>query len=473
MRPNILIIDDDPAFISKLRFAFKNYLFKKALSWQSATSILKNNFDLILLDLKLNPDSDELNGLEYIKYLKDAHPDTPLVVVTADEATDTVVKAMKEGADDFLRKSEYDLLTWQKKFELLIENKRLAKQVKNYEQEQFIFIGESPEILEIKNTLRILAENPDITVLITGETGVGKEVAARYLHQQSLRKNGPFVAVNLSSIQENLIESALFGHKKGAFTGANYEREGYFRKANEGILFLDEIGDISPEIQIKLLRFLDTKKIQIVGDEKDVQLDVQIIAATNQDLANLVKEGKFRSDLYFRLKNFQIEIPPLRTRCSDISLLLDYYLSKAGISLNEDNIEKNVIQNLLNYHWPGNVRELKNVVDSILLKMRILKKVKIDLDCLPEELKNYSSLNEKELSDVQTEQNDLLKQQAVTELTAIERSLAKTFGQKQAAGELLSMSADQLRYRVLKWWKFFPKIIDKFPNIKRYYKLKD
>ena len=478
MNPSILLIDDEPSFVRKMRLGFKEYHFTEALNQEQVQQLLtKNNYDLILLDLNLDTSSNDLDGLDLIEPIKKVHPDTPLVVVTADEKTETVVTAMKRGADDFLRKSNFDLLSWKKKFDLLIENKILAnenKELKNQEAQQYPFIGKSKEIQEIKNTLKILAEKPDITLLITGETGVGKEVAARYLHKRSKRRDEPFVQVNLSSIQPTLLESALFGHKKGAFTGANYEREGYFRKADGGILFLDEIGDIDANIQVKILNFIDNKTIQVVGDEKDVQLDVQIIVATNRDLKELVDNGQFRPDLYYRIKNFHIEIPPLRYRKDDIPEILSFYLRQTGYENIDKIINSDAQELLMVYDWPGNIRELKNTVDSMLLKMRIKGKTKVDEECLTDELRRLPDENRlysEESVTIEPNSKDLKISLAATELTAIEEALRKTYGQKQAAAELLGMSADQMRYRVLKWWKSNKTILEKYSFIKKYYNL--
>jgi len=475
MNPQILLIDDDAAFNHKMKIGFNNYDINTTQTIENFQKALKkNSYDLILLDLKLNPKSDNLEGLNLIEPIKADHPDIPLIVVTADETTEIVVTAMKRGADDFLRKSEFDLLAWKNKFDLHIKNRILSienKHLKSQKAGKYPFIGNSTAIKEIKKTLSILAEKSDITILITGETGVGKEVAARYLHQYSKRRDKPFVPVNLSSIQETLLESSLFGHKKGAFTGADYEREGYFRKANSGILFLDEIGDINSNLQIKLLRFLDTKTIQVVGDEKDIELDIQIVVATNKKLKKYIDDDKFRSDLYYRIKNFEVEIPPIRHRKKDIESILQHYLNQAGFGAIENILDQDVKKILTSYSWPGNIRELKNAVEASLLKMRIQKKAKVDLACLPRELINTKQEGNVKILIETPVKNELKTHIAQIELKAIEEALIKTFGQKQAAANLLDMTADQMRYKVLKWWEHAPDIVSKFPEIIKRYKL--
>ena len=473
MKNSILIIDDEPEFNQKLRIGMPGFDYTEALTIEDASRQLNaNDYNLILLDLNLDPATDELEGLGLIRPIKDRHPTTPLVIVTSDEKTETVVTAMKFGADDFLRKSNFDILAWRKKFELLIENQALNLRITNLESEQFPFIGNSSKIKEIKKALEILADNPDVTVLITGETGVGKEVAARYLHQHSKRCKNPFVPVDLSAIQDTLIESSLFGHKKGAFTGADYEREGFFRKANGGILFLDEIAEINPAMQVKILRFLESKTIQVVGDEKDIKLNVQIIIATNKELKGQVSAGKFREDLYYRIKNFQIEIPPLRYRKEDVKDILTYYINRFGYRNHDRIISQDVKEKLLGYDWPGNIRELKNAVDYMLLRQKIQNKSIIDSDCLPEEMQTQQ--NTPLRKDVQYADglNDSLKNQiARIELSYIEEALKRTSGQKQKAAQLLEMTLDDMRYRVKKYSEYYPEILKDYPDIKKKYKL--
>ena len=378
---NILIVDDDPEFHQQIRYAFRrNYIFEGAIDIEHLHKKLKEKaeYDLILMDLVLD-DSNKKIGLDLISEVKEQHPQIPIIVVTADREIDTVVKAMKVGAKDFLPKGDYDFEFWNQKFieiieggKLKAENRQLKAEVKRHrdqENKEYTFIGESSKIEEIKRLLRLVSGEPDITVLILGETGVGKEVAARFLHQHGARKDAPFQAVNLSAIQETLLESTLFGHKKGAFTGASRDMEGYFNQANGGILMLDEIGDINADIQIKLLRFLETKLIRPVGADQDVLLDVQIIAATHRNLQEEVEKGNFREDLYQRLKAMVIEIPPLRSRKMDIPLIMQHYLG--GVKMNEL-LNNKALEMLLSYNWVGNIRELKNTLNYMLLREKDL-----------------------------------------------------------------------------------------------------
>ncbi|MDD2600503.1 MAG: sigma-54 dependent transcriptional regulator [Kiritimatiellae bacterium] len=470
MKDKILIVDDDAGFIDQLKASFYNYLIEGCSSIQQAVKHLSDaTYDLILLDLRLNPYSDELNGLaEFEKIAAQAHG-TPIVVVTADNRTDTVVTAMKLGASDFLRKSEFDYMGWQNKFKLLIENHRLNRRLSNIESANYAFIGVSAVITNIKKTLEFLSREPRITVLLTGETGTGKEVAARYLHNIGSRKDKPFITVQLTSIQSNLMESALFGHRKGAYTGASYDRAGFFKSADKGVLFLDEIGEVTPEVQVKLLRFLENRTINTVGEDSEVNLDVQIVAATNQNLAELVESGRFRADLYYRLKNFQVDLPPLRHRREDINPLLEYYITKGGYQAGLGLIDADALEALNSYNWPGNVRELRNAVDSMLLKLRLNQKSQIDLSCLPPELwmikgNQPNSENSKKLL-----VSDIKSQTAAIELRQIEATLVRNIGNKGKTAKELALSLDQLRYRVKKLALYIDDLEKSFPTIFKCY----
>ena len=466
MKTRVLIIDDEPDFNQKLRIGMPGFDYDEALTVDASRDRLRDNsYDLILLDLNLDPATEKLDGLDLIQPIKETHPATPLVVVTADEKTETVVTAMKLGADDFLRKSNFDLLAWKKKFELLIENRALNQRIKSLEEEKYRFIGNSPEIREIRKTLDILADNPDVAVLITGETGSGKEVAAKYLHQRSRRRNRPFVPVNLTAFQETLIESALFGHKKGAFTGAINDRVGFFRKADGGILFLDEIGDLTLSSQGKLLRFLEDKIINVVGDEKDIQLDLQVLSATNKDLKKLVMEGSFRDDLYYRVKNFTVRIPPLRERKEDIPLLMRHFLNIQGYRSGMDMVSGRVWEVFKGYDWPGNIRELRNTIDFALIKSR---NKRIEPYHLPKELTDSSLKSAMDQEAGLEFPIDMEARVNHFQLELIDRALEKTYGNKGRAAKMLDLDLDKMRYKVMANRSLIAG--EAYPNIRKYYK---
>lgn len=480
---SILIVDDDTELHQQLRFAFRrNYEFDGAINADQFRRKLaaKNDYSLILMDLVLDSSNDKV-GLELIREVSRQYPKIPIIVVTADKEVNTVVEAMHLGASDFLTKGSYDFDLWNEKFlkvieskKLRLENQQLKKEVKRHREEkreEFLFIGESPAILEIKRILKIVANEPEITVLITGETGVGKEVAARYLHYYGERANLPFEGINLSAIQDTLLESTLFGHKKGSFTGAMKDVEGIFHQANQGILLLDEIGDINPAIQIKLLRFLETKLIRPVGAEKDIKLDVQIIAATHKNLAEEVKKGHFREDLYQRLKAMIIDIPPLRERKDDILLILSHYLKGEAADL----MTSEAIQLLMDYHWVGNIRELKNTVNYMLLRKKIMAKDIIDETCLPNEIIESTpvSLSSGDINAPTStiDASSIDEEHAILDLKRIEAALIKwNKVKKDVAIDLGLENTDNLRYRIKKYYAKHPHLFSSFPVISKSYR---
>lgn len=475
---NILIIDDNPEFHQQIRYAFRrNYTFEGAINLNALDRKLETDqqFDLILLDLILD-DSQEKVGLNLIEELNKKYPDIPIIVVTADKSIDTVVQAMKLGAKDFLPKGDYDFKFWNKKFveaienhSLRAENRMLKEEVKRHRDQrnrEFEFIGETPQIKEIKRMLRVVSEEPDVTVLILGETGVGKEVAARYLHQHGARSDRPFQAVNLSAIQDTLLESTLFGHKKGAFTGATRDMEGYFSQANGGILMLDEIGDIDANIQIKLLRFLETKLIRPVGADQDIRLDVQIVAATHRNLMEEVNKGNFREDLYQRLKAMVIEIPSLRERKDDIPNIIQHYLGLPPREL----ISEKAFHLLMDYNWMGNIRELRNTINYMLLRKKIYQKTIMDEDCLPAEIKDFEmdfipKIEGNGKGDFEKALT-IDEEHAIIDLDKIEKSLIrKNKVKKDVALELGLENTDNLRYKIKKYYVKHPHLFNKFPII--------
>ncbi|MDZ4704700.1 MAG: sigma-54 dependent transcriptional regulator [Saprospiraceae bacterium] len=397
---NILVIDDEPEFHTDLKVALgRSFIFEGVLDAVGMYNKLSSfgNYDLILLDLALDG-KDPSIGLDLIPDLIKRFPDIPIIVVSMESKVDIVVEALKRGAIDYLPKKELDFDLWYEKFNTTIEAKNLTKDknrnknrsVAIPEQPQtYPFIGESAQIKEIKRMLKKLSDSPHLPVLITGETGVGKEVAAVYLYRESVRRNGPFFAVNLSAISKSMLDSELFGHKKGSFINAEFDREGYFRQANGGVLLLDEIGDISADIQIKLLRLLETRHIRPLGWDRDVPFDIHILAATHRNLPEAVKKEKFRADLYHRLNVSEVYIPPLRERLEDIPLIIHHYFSqsKQHISI----ISATVMDLFFKYQWPGNIRELVSTIQSMLIKRSIYNQEKIGLECLPKSIQDFAS----------------------------------------------------------------------------------
>ncbi len=492
----LLIVDDDPSFHQQIRYAFRRqYTFEGARDEHSLWEKLESDtpFDLLLLDLVLNVESGEKKGLELLPKIKEKRPDLPILVSTSERDISTVVQAMKIGADDFLAKGDFEFDFWRAKIDEHVKRRRLQHENTELRNElkrtragsnldPYPFIGESGEVAEIKRILALIAEEPDVTLLLTGETGTGKEVAARYLHRNGPRKDRPFQAVNLSAIQDTLLESTLFGHRKGAFTGATRDMEGYFGQADGGILLLDEIGDIDAGIQVKLLRFLETKLIRPVGSDRDVQLDVQVIAATHQNLEAAVREGRFRADLYQRLKAMVVELPPLRRRREDIPLLLEHFFQTDSL---EELLTPGALEELLAYRWEGNIRELRNAVSYMELRRKILNRFRIDRECLPRELVQPISSTRPEAtiyarppgsppagtsSAPAPPVSDLSAQHALIDLERIERALLDARRIKSEAAQALGIeNTDNLRYRVKKHFEKHPEMFDRFPTIQRAY----
>ena len=498
MNYNVLIIDDEPEFHMKIRKAFNaNYAFEGASTieqmWKKLSG--KEIFDLVILDLRLTGTEENI-GLSLIPGIQKAHPNLPIVVATIENDPDAVIQAMELGAKGFLYKGKYDRNKWDQKFkdaiasmkanelqakvvQLTEENERLVETVEHIEDEKYNFIGKSALVVEIKRLLVASANEPNLTVLLTGETGVGKEVAARFMHQNGPRRDKPFVGVNLSAVPHDLLESNLFGHVKGSFTGALKDTKGYFQQAEGGILLLDEIGDINHDIQIKLLRVLEERTIQPVGGDKPVKVNVQIITATHRHLPTEVEKGNFRLDLYQRIKNMTIEIPPLRERAEDISLILEHYVRvHLPNSKPLDLMSIDVWDRLQEYSWPGNIREMKHTVEYMLLRKKIGSKSLIDWDCLPMEIREYAA-ETPDITHHTSKQVEVRKQgtfknrkeeQAYYDLVKIEAGLRQYNGNKSIVAEKLGFKGtDHLRARVKTCFDNFEHLFRQFPLIQQYY----
>ena len=461
---NILIVDDEIDFIDRVKFGLKHFDFITACSVEEAKTLVNSDVDVIMLDLNLNPSNKTMEGLLLIDYFKQHFPMIPITIITGYGTINVAVEAMKRGADDFLKKRDMDLIEWEKRLELLAKNKNLMLQKEAYEKEKYGFIGETDAIINIKDQLERLGENATLPVMIRGETGVGKEVAAKYLHSKGNRSDKPFVPVNINSIPAALVESALFGHRKGAFTNANAERIGYFRKANNGILFLDEIGDLNLEIQGKLLRFLEDQTINPIGCEEEIKLDIQVVTATNKNLENLVKDNSFRSDLYYRVKGLTINIPPLRERKSDVPFLVYHFLKNKNYYDPEKMISDNSLSILKSYDWPGNIRELKHVIEYAIFQSRGNA---ISTENLPKDIFDTNKININRKTNIYNFPLDFNKKVSYFQLDIIETVLNSTYGNKSKAAELLGLNIDQIRIKIVNNSKIVG--INNYPNICKYY----
>ena len=367
----ILIIEDEAA----IRRVLSKILSEESESYEvdeaedgldGIEKIKKEDYGLILCDIKM----PKMDGVEVLEAVKTIKPEIPVVMISGHGDLDTAVNTMRLGAFDYISKPPdlNRLLNTVRnaldRKELVVENKRLKRKVsKKYEM-----VGESEAIEKIKEMIEKVAPT-DARVLITGPNGTGKEIVAHWLHQKSDRSNGPMVEVNCAAIPSELIESELFGHVKGAFTSANKDRAGKFEAANGGTIFLDEVGDMSLSAQAKVLRALQESRISRVGSDKDIKVDVRVIAATNKDLMKEIEEGKFREDLYHRLAVILIEVPSLNDRRDDIPLLVDHFASKIAQEhgTSKKSFSKKALKRLQEYDWTGNIRELRNVVERLII----------------------------------------------------------------------------------------------------------
>ena len=452
----ILVVDDDQG----IREFFEIMLTKEGYNVtvaNDATKALsrckKEHFDLILTDLKM----PKVDGIEFLKSVKDVCPETMVILITAYASPETAVSAMKEGAYDYIEKgvdidelksiisSALDKTGVRESDALFIKEVEYAVSFGN-------MIGKSKGMLKLYSIIKKVAETPT-NVLILGESGTGKELVAKAIHENSQRKNMPFEVVNCGGVPENLLESEFFGYVKGAFTGAYNDKPGLFEIARGGTIFLDEIGDLPPLLQVKLLRVVQEKTFRRVGGAEEKKVDVRIISATNKNLEEKVKDGSFREDLYFRLNVIPIHIPPLRERKEDIPILTKHFIKKCSKEFGKEikTISSYAMELLMKYPFPGNVRELENIIErSIALETSNI--------ILPENL--YMSGNLKEVStfadvdipvwSIPQEGVNLNEEVAKYEKHLIEEALRNANGSKTKAAEILQVSFDSLRYRIEK-----------------------
>ena len=371
--PKIFILEDDPIFTKFIQAAISSGNEYDITCFESGTEMLNKlheSPDIITIDFNL-PD---MNGLEILQKVKAYNPGIFCIIVSGQQELENVVQCFKAGARDYIVKSPENIVylansvsNFAAQVNLRYEIELLKQKIIDRDRYRKI-IGESKAILEVLKLLQKV-EKTNMTVLITGESGTGKELIANALHYNSPRSRNPFVAVNMAAIPEDLIESELFGHEKGAFTGADYKRIGKFEEANGGTIFLDEIGEMSYHLQSRLLRVLQEKKLMRVGSNKEIDIDVRVVAATNRDLAAEVKSGKFREDLYYRLQGFLISLPPLRERDNDTIILSRHFLSEfcKENRLPQKTIAKEVYELFTKHTWQGNIRELKATIERAAL----------------------------------------------------------------------------------------------------------
>jgi DNA-binding NtrC family response regulator len=388
---SILIVDDEESVRDSLTLWFTEDGYKVACAENSkaALSLLESgSFDIILTDLKM----PGMDGLELLQRIKALNKESIIIVMTAFASVDTAVKALKEGAFDYVTKPfdpddlSHLIRNATKQIHLAHENETLKQRVDTLDSVEDL-IGKSEAIKKVLHDVESVAPT-NSSVIITGESGTGKELVARAIHANSLRKFYPLVSVHCGALTESLLESELFGHEKGAFTGALYNRKGRFEMADSGTIFLDEIATISQKMQVELLRVLETKTFMRVGGNKEISSDFRVICATNRDLKSMVEKGTFREDLYYRLNVMNIHVPPLRDRIEDIPLLVEYFIKKYCISMNKPliSIDPAALKRITGYKFPGNIRELENMIERAIVvgngKKIMLKDLPFDKDVI-------------------------------------------------------------------------------------------
>lgn len=447
MDKSILIIDDEIGICTSLSIALEDKYNVKACTnpAEGLKAIKEEYFNVCLLDLKLG----EYNGLDVLCELKKIDKNIAVIIMTAYGSINTSVEAIKNGAYTYLTKplninELYIIIEQALEFQRLNEKvEYLSKELEN----KYNYNGIIGRSYAIKNVFKMIEKLKDVdtNVVVTGESGTGKELVARAIHFSGKRKNERFEEVNCAAIPEGLLEEELFGHKKGAFTGAVEDRQGKFEYANNGTIFLDEIGDMPFALQSKLLRVLQQKEYSPIGSNEKRKLDIRVIAATNKDLKSMVEEGKFRQDLYFRLNVVEINIPPLRERKQDLPLLFEYFIEKFNNELGKNikAISKEAEKRLLNYSYPGNVRELSNIFES---SMVLSNNEIIEIYDLPDEVKSYKSEYKK--GNVVFSENLTGLTLKEIEARVITAGLISNNGNRKMTAEMLGISEKGLRNKI-------------------------
>ncbi|MDT8440283.1 MAG: sigma-54 dependent transcriptional regulator [Desulfuromonadales bacterium] len=450
VRHRILVVDDEQSMRDFLSIMLhrEGYQVEVANDGAQAVQHLRqHSFDLVISDMKM----PRMNGLELLTHIKERTPETVVLMMTAFSTTEEAVEAMKQGAYDYItkpfRNEEIRLIVKNalERRDLRRENLALKEQLgRRYSFEGLV--GKSKAMRDVFDMIRKVAVSP-VKVLITGESGTGKELVARAIHFNSDRRDQPFVPINCGAIPENLLESELFGHEKGSFTGAIKQKEGLFETAAGGTLFLDEIGELPQMMQVKLLRVLQENEFRRVGGNRSIKVDVRIVAATNRHLEEAVAAGSFREDLYYRFNVIRIDLPALRQRREDIPSMIEHFwmqfTGRDNVKVSED-----AMRRLIDYHWPGNVRELENVVERATV---LGHGEGITLECLPPNLVTGMASTLTPLTDIPETGMDLDAYLGEIEKEILLKALNRTGGVRKQAAELLGISFRSIRYRLAKF----------------------
>ncbi len=459
MVSRVLIADDEERIIRNIRMIFDEMENIEVIKAQDISSIVdfidRERLHLIITDLR----APKMGRLEFLKYIKSKDTDLPIIVITGDDSIETAVEAMKEGAFDYITNPfEEDTLTIAvkkalKMRSLAMENRYLRKELESH----FNFgniIGNSPKTLEVL-LLAGDVSRTDSTVFLYGESGTGKELVARAIHFNSLRKSGPLITINCAALPENLLESELFGYEKGAFTGAERSKKGRFELANGGTLFLDEISEMNPIVQAKVLRVVEEKELEVLGGAETIKVDVRIICASNKNLEEYVKNGRFREDLYYRINVFPINLPPLRERPEDILSLARHFLEHYSVKMGKLSIKmsKNVERILVYSKWEGNIRELKNCIERavILCKGDLITEEHLPSALVKESVSDYDNGKYKtmKMMDISLPPEGISLDELEKHL--VMQALKKSKNNKTKAAKLLGLSRGTFRYRLEKY----------------------
>jgi len=452
----VLVLDDEENILWVLREGLSSKSIEVLTSTSSveARQILRDkSVDICLVDIFLNNE----NGIELVDEWSKIYRNTVFLIMTAQNTGSNIINSMKAGAIDFVSKP-FDLEYLKEKLDEIKRDKS-SKNVASFEDE-YDFQTSNKRMIEIYKTIGRIAKT-DINVLIQGETGTGKEVIAKMIHEKSSRCSKPFVAINMAAIPRELLESELFGHTKGAFTGATSDKLGKFEEANGGTIFLDEISETEISIQSKLLRVLQEKEVTRLGSNRAVRLDIRVVVATNQDLEELVKEKKFREDLYYRLNVLTINLPSLRERKEDIPVLVNHFIKKySGLGTDGLNISNDAMDVLMRYNWPGNIRELENVIQYSIVQAsgKVINKNNLPSrifevngrngqDSLSKQLKNLAAeiISSEVISDSNNSYEEYLK---IVEKPLIVAALEKTLNNKSEAAKILGINRNTLRKKM-------------------------